>query len=178
MKYTSQYLILVKDFYLFRIIWTILLRSTMDTPQTFAFSMQFDETKKIGTKRNSFYSWECHHGPSHKRTEPWRFIVFTDQSLRHFLTNNSESISTQHQSPEFSEVKVKKHEMKARKVSSCHLRIIAALMIKQRLPKSKKNGCGLAVQEDLIWVAIAWVGGLLGNWITRIGRCFKHYLKT
>jgi len=140
------------------------------------FPLQFDETKKIEPSVILSILENANHAPSHKRTEPWRFIVFTDQSLEQLFDEQIRIY--QHTTPvaEFSEVKVKKMKMKARKVSHA-IAIIACFDDQQRLPKFEEEwAVACAVQNIYLSCESHGVGGYWGTGSLVLGDDFKHYL--
>ncbi|NBG67469.1 nitroreductase family protein [Acidiluteibacter ferrifornacis] len=140
------------------------------------FPLQFDETKKIKPDVILSILENANHAPSHKRTEPWRFIVFSEEALEQLFEEQIRIYKHITPSEEFSEVKVKKMQMKARKVSHA-IAIIVSYDEQQQVPKFEEEwAVACAVQNIYLSCESHGVGGYWGTGSLVLGVDFKHYL--
>lgn len=127
------------------------------------YAAQMNPEKKIEKQVILKLLEAANYAPSHKRTEPWRFVVFADEKVKVFYEQLFYIYSSRNNDPKKIEQKKKKWEGKAKQVSH----VIAICM--HRDEKRSVPGCeeewavACAVQNILL---SAEALGVCGYWGT------------
>ncbi len=141
------------------------------------FPPQMDENKKIEDEVILKILENANYAPSHYRTEPWRFIVFSGSAVNDFFDQMWEIFKKLTPKEEQSDAKQKKWQMKAQKLSH----VIAICMKrdeKERLPKKEEEwAVACAVQNIHLSCEAYGVGGYWGTGNLAYTNEMKEYLQ-
>jgi len=117
------------------------------------------------------------YAPSHKRTEPWRYVVFSGESLNHFFEEMGRIYSLITPPHEFKEEKLKKFKLKANTLS--HL--IAICMKrdeKESIPvQEEEYAVACSVQNILLSMKALNIIGYWGTGKIAFSNEMKSFLK-
>ncbi len=127
------------------------------------FPTQLDENKTISEKDVTAILESANFAPSHYRTEPWRFIVYTGQALVDFFEAQINIYKQLTSEADYSEVKVKKMRMKAKNLS--HLIVIVVhYNEEEKLPKKEEEwAVACAVQNMHLTCTTLKIGAYWGT---------------
>jgi nitroreductase len=127
------------------------------------FPTQLNDKKNISDEDVNAILESANFAPSHYRTEPWRFIVFSGNALNDFFDTQINLYKQLTPEAEFSEVKIKKMHMKARMLS--HLIVIVVHYNKEnKLPRKEEEwAVACAVQNMHLTCASLNVGAYWGT---------------
>lgn len=141
------------------------------------FPPQMDENKKIKDEVVLKILENANYAPSHYRTEPWRFIVFSENAVKDFFDQMWKIYQKVTPQSEQSETKQKKWQMKAKHLSH----VIAICMQrdeKERLPKKEEEwAVACAVQNIYLSCQAYGVGGYWGTGNIAYSQEMKEYLQ-
>ena len=127
------------------------------------FPTQLDGSKTIPTSDIEAVLESANYAPSHYRTEPWRFMVFTGKSLDDFFEAQIEIYTATSSDADFSEIKVKKMQMKANNLS--HLIVVIVHYNQEdKLPKKEEEwAVACAVQNMHLTCTALNIGAYWGT---------------
>lgn len=127
------------------------------------FPTQLDGSKTIPTIDVEAVLASANFAPSHYRTEPWRFVVFTENSLDAFFEAQIEMYKSTTPKADFSETKVKKMLMKASNLS--HLIVVIVHYNQEdKLPKQEEEwAVACAVQNMHLTCTALNIGAYWGT---------------
>lgn len=141
------------------------------------FPPQFDANKKIPDARIKALLETANYAPSHKRTEPWRFIVFSGEQVKAFYKNMLELFKQSNEDSSSVELKKRKWEMKAETVSH----VIAVYMKrdeKHSVPRCEEEwAVACAVQNILLSASHFEIAGYWGTGELAYSEEMKKFLQ-
>ena len=127
------------------------------------YAAQMDEAVNIPNEDIWKLLKNANYAPSHKRTEPWRFVVFDPNQLSSFFNKMSEIYLKTTRPEDVKEEKLKKYKMKALTLSH----VIAICMKRdaaKRVPvKEEEYAVACAVQNILLSMDSL---NIIGYWST------------
>lgn len=140
------------------------------------YPKQMQEGAKITDKDIWLMLENANYAPSHKRTEPWRFVVFSGNSLIHFFEEMARIYIQITPKSEFKAEKLDKFKMKAKTLS--HL--IAVCMKrdeKEQVPiQEEEYAVACAVQNILLSMNPLNIIGYWGTGKIAFSNEMKEYL--
>jgi len=118
------------------------------------FPTQLDGSKTIPRSDVEAVLDSANYAPSHYRTEPWRFMVFTGKSLNAFFEAQVEIYKSTTPESEFSEMKIKKMQMKANNLS--HLIVVIVHYNQEdKLPQKEEEWAVACVVQNMHLICTA-----------------------
>lgn len=140
------------------------------------FPPQMQKGKKLDDDHIKSLLEMANYAPSHKRTEPWRFIVFSGEQVKTFYDNMFSLYKLKNPLSASIEMKRKKWEMKAKSVSH----VIAVCMKrdeKERIPKCEEEwAVACAIQNILLSASHFGAAGYWGTGDLAYTEEMKKYL--
>jgi len=141
------------------------------------YPAQMDANAKIPDEDIWKLLENANYAPSHKRTEPWRYIVFSGDSLIEFFEEMGRIYKQTTDPKEFQESKIKKFREKAKTLS--HL--IAICMKRdpeERIPKQEEEyAVACSVQNILLSMNSLNIIGYWGTGKIAFSEQMKKYLE-
>ncbi len=127
------------------------------------FPTQLDGSKSISKKDVEAILLSANHAPSHYKTEPWRFIVFSGTALNSFFEKQIELYKSLTSEADYSELKVKKMQMKSNNLSHLIV-VIVHYNPASKLPKKEEEwAVACAVQNMHLTATSLGIGAYWGT---------------
>lgn len=127
------------------------------------YPAQMDPNKKIERRVIEKLLEAANYAPSHKRTEPWRFVVFADDKVEEFYAQLLKIYKGQ--SPDLDKIAMKQKKWKAKAKTVSH--VIAVYMKRDEklsVPKSEEEWAVACAVQNILLSAESL--GVCGYWGT------------